>query len=613
MESVFGKNQSVADALDAYLELERPQFAALIDSPWGSGKTWFIRKYFEEKRKKMDSLAEREINKNKEKPVFCYVSLFDITDAKEIDSSIIAQANPLFNSKNIKRWGRLARFAVEKTINYLPIEDPEKVTDIISTTVHQLCAQRPDSLVVCLDDIERNKMSMEVILGYISSLLEDADAKVIILSNTKEIIQDKDIFCKFKEKVIGLNISLYDDFESVFKNVIGLANSDDVKEILEKNKEIIFHVYNVSLTRNLRHIRRFIFEFSSLYKEIPEKIQEDEKFIGDVIKYLFSISIELHSNKDVKRYFNEKMEQWPWINMIREGNPLDKYGLSSNGLFHPKFWCEFIENGKLDRNFIFEYYNSSQYTNAQTRPIPMQLWSFREMDDDEFEHLYKKMMEELKENKYTDPGILLHAYAELITFSLEKIKEIDIEEIITNVRDYCNSAKFIKLDSKDILFLRSTYSSGFLKFHSFDSKEFREVYEIVKQSYIDFINKDIERRYGNIFEEKGNTFEEFIKLEIFTSDDIELKNMILYNNNFSKIAHILCKFSNKNIQEISSIIVDILQNGYCFVDSVHIDKQKLKKWIIDFSLSLTEQSKDIPPLARNSISMLIHRLKKIVE
>ena len=102
MESVFGKNQSVADALDAYLQLERPQFAALIDSPWGSGKTWFIRKYFEEKRKKMDSLAEREINKNKEKPVFCYVSLFDISDAKEIDSSIIAQANPLFNSKNIK-------------------------------------------------------------------------------------------------------------------------------------------------------------------------------------------------------------------------------------------------------------------------------------------------------------------------------------------------------------------------------------------------------------------------------------------------------------------------------------------------------------------------------
>lgn len=613
MESVFGKNQSVADALDAYLQLERPQFAALIDSPWGSGKTWFIRKYFEEKRKKMDSLAEREINKNKEKPVFCYVSLFDISDAKEIDSSIIAQANPLFNSKNIKRWGRLARFAVEKTINYLPIEDPEKVTDIISTTVHQLCAQRPDSLVVCLDDIERTKMSMEVILGYISSLLEDADAKVIILSNTKEIIHDKDIFCKFKEKVIGLNISLYDDFESVFKNVMGLANSGDVKEILEKYKEIIFHVYNVSLTRNLRHIRRFIFEFSSLYKEIPDKIQEDEKFIADVIKYLFSISIELHSNKDVKSFFNEKMEQWPWINMIREGNPLDKYGLSSNGLFHPKFWCEFIENGKLDREFIFEYYNSSQYTNAQTRPIPIQLWSFREMDDDEFEHLYKKMIEELKGNKYTDPGILLHAYAELITFSLEKIKEIDIEEIITNVRDYCNNAKFIKIDSKDRLFLSSTYSSGFLQFHSFDSKEFREVYEIVKQSYIDFINKDIERRYGNIFEENGNTFEEFIKLEIFISDDIELKNMILYNNNFSKIAHILCTFTNKNIQEVSSVIVDILQKGYSFLDGVHIDKQKLKKWIIGFCLSLKKQSKDMPPLARNSISMLIHRLKKIVE
>lgn len=100
----FGKNQSVADALDAYLELERPKFAALIDSPWGSGKTWFIRKYFEEKKKEIDSrsVPEKKAEQDKCEPVFCYVSLFDIADAKDIDTSIIAQANPLFYSKNAK-------------------------------------------------------------------------------------------------------------------------------------------------------------------------------------------------------------------------------------------------------------------------------------------------------------------------------------------------------------------------------------------------------------------------------------------------------------------------------------------------------------------------------
>ena len=60
MESGFGKNQSVADALDTYLELECPQFAALIDSPWGSGKTWFIRNYFNKKRKNLNSDVEKQ-------------------------------------------------------------------------------------------------------------------------------------------------------------------------------------------------------------------------------------------------------------------------------------------------------------------------------------------------------------------------------------------------------------------------------------------------------------------------------------------------------------------------------------------------------------------------
>lgn len=611
MESGFGKNQSVADALDAYLELERPQFAALIDSPWGSGKTWFIRNYFEEKRKEMDSLAEQQMNKNKEKPVFCYVSLFDITDAKEIDSSIIAQANPLFNSKNIKRWGRLARFAVEKTINCLPIEDPDKVTDIISKTVQQFCCQRPDSLVVCLDDIERTKMPMEVILGYISLLLEEADAKVIILSNTKEINHDKDIFYTFKEKIIGLNICLYDDFESVFKNVIGLANND-VKEVLEKNKEIIFHIYNVSLTKNLRHIRRIVFEFSNIYKNIPEKIRDDEIFINDIVKYLFSISIEIYSNKEIKKFFNEKMEAWSLVDISEKDNPFNKYGFSSSGLFHPKFWCELIENGKLNREVISEYY-SLQYTNKQTRPIPMQLWSFREMDDDEFERLYSKMMEELKEHKYTNPGILLHAYGELITFSLEEIKEITIEEIIQNAREYCENVKFDKLgDLNNLLFpLRDSYD--FLQFHSFSSSHFTDIYGIVEKSYTNFINRDTEERYRNILKCEWKNYEEFINSEIFTNENIESKILILSKCDYSKIAKLFCSFTNRNIQKISETIIIFIKKDYDINDTTSIDNKELKEWIIGLCGSLTEKSKNIPPLAKNSIRRLVDRLNNIVE
>ena len=620
MESVFGKNQSVADALDAYLELERPQFAVLIDSPWGSGKTWFIRKYFEEKRKEMDSLAEREINKNKEKPVFCYVSLFDITDAKEIDSSIIAESNPLFSTKSVKRWGRLARFAVEKSISYLPIEDPEKISQIISNTLQQLCSNRPDNLVVCLDDIERSRIPIEIIFGYVSSLLEDADAKVIIVCNTNGFMSEnrKIIFDSFKEKVVGLNLCINDDNENVFEDAINLIKNENVKIILRKNKENIFNIYEKSSTRNLRHIRRLMFEFLYLYESLPKDSIKNNYFISDILRFLFSLSIELHSNRNIVENVDWESEQWFGSISTQDDesrNIFSKYQLDLwLGVFHPKFWWNFLVHGIIDRNYLLKYYKYSQYNpNKEHAPLPIQLWHYHDMDDDEFNLLYKRMIREMRDRKYTDSGIILHAYSLLLAFSYEGLKDIDRNKIVERVYNYCKDIEFEKLDNESILFSGERNAYQGLGFHYHAKDEFKEIYNIVKHQYVKSVTKATIEDYKNVFHNMKDNLNELIELPIFDKKNIDLANILFYNLNYSVFAHEVCRLSNKEIQLFSDKVSDIFEYGINSRYNIYVNKEDIKIWIDNFCISLERYSEDMKPLAKQSVSRWIARLRELTK
>ena len=41
-------NKHITDYLDKYLKLSKPDFAVMIKGEWGSGKTYFIKKYIDD-------------------------------------------------------------------------------------------------------------------------------------------------------------------------------------------------------------------------------------------------------------------------------------------------------------------------------------------------------------------------------------------------------------------------------------------------------------------------------------------------------------------------------------------------------------------------------------
>lgn len=179
----FGKNQGVANALDNYLQQDKPQFAILIDGKWGSGKTWFIRNYIKQKSG-FDHY-------------FCYVSLFDIENLKEIDNRIIATCNPILSKAEIV--GRFAGSILEKYNPFIKFDDLRN----LDSWLKQLY-KIPENLVLVLDDLERTKISLELILGYVNNMLDQVGVKVILLCAQEQILKkeekEKKIFYALKKK-----------------------------------------------------------------------------------------------------------------------------------------------------------------------------------------------------------------------------------------------------------------------------------------------------------------------------------------------------------------------------------------------------------------------------
>ena len=54
-------NEHFTTYLDWYLDIENPEFAVMIKGEWGSGKSYFIKKYIENKKDNIcKNLAEEE-------------------------------------------------------------------------------------------------------------------------------------------------------------------------------------------------------------------------------------------------------------------------------------------------------------------------------------------------------------------------------------------------------------------------------------------------------------------------------------------------------------------------------------------------------------------------
>lgn len=230
----------ISDNLTKFLACDPPGVFA-IKGAWGVGKTFFWHRYIESAALAKNCRA------------YAYVSMFGIGSIAELRRAIFtrhvtygAKRSTLVSgvTKGASTLLRGVRAGVQ--VHGLGIEQ----TDIWAEMVEDKTLK---NFLVCIDDLERRErdLSPSAMLGFIASLRDERQCKVVLLYNDDELAADKEMeksLAAYREKVIDRELT----YKPTVANSYRLVFGDDYR--FRAQKETPSNPFHVSEKRSLLEI-----------------------------------------------------------------------------------------------------------------------------------------------------------------------------------------------------------------------------------------------------------------------------------------------------------------------------------------------------------------------
>lgn len=398
------------------------KYALLLEGAWGSGKTYFVQ----------NQLTDIET---------IYISLNGISNLNSLSFQIAYQllGNGLLGKKvkktKINKGNKIAGTAGSIIASYIE----SKINISFSELVKLLNNVDLKNKLIIFDDLERCNISLEEILGFINTLVEHNQIKVLIIANESEL-KENGTYAKIKEKLIY----------QTFKYIPNLEELYD-KLILEKNEEIINNktfFINELKRKNHYNIRtiQFVFQRYKELREIIDKVMDKhtcdktiaKQVYDDIFKYVIVISRDYKMGETIGNFDDDG--QLSYYLLIDNSY----YAISSF-----KFVDDFIQGAMLDEVIVKDVLNNyideikSSTTNENGSLYILNRWW--EVEDEEIEENTNKILTELERNSYAFdlyPKILIYLIRIVNVGFSEAFLEKATNFMINNIE---NSSDYVSL------------------------------------------------------------------------------------------------------------------------------------------------------------------------
>jgi hypothetical protein len=334
-------NKRVIETLNRYIGIgvenaPDPHYAIMLNGAWGCGKTYFV------KKKWVAGIP------NKEKLSIINVSLFGLKNVDELRDEI-AHSKVIFEefmekTKKTKKIVEKAREATDKEV----VKGISLIFDKVIDSKFGISISEGSALftrnwlaenkkgvtkVLILDDLERTKMDLKEVFGFVSSYIENTSMRVVFISNDAEIktreksytyeniktekinsktnsekseenietrleITQGEDYTKIREKVIGETLLIEIDVDDALKHFLDEMNySTEECEVLTK---FIKDAREKLKYENLRVIRQTLIKLHPLLEAI--------KRVKAYKKYQYN-DIEISGEKYSKDYYLQTVAQ----------------------------------------------------------------------------------------------------------------------------------------------------------------------------------------------------------------------------------------------------------------------------------------------------------------
>lgn len=310
-----------------YFTGNKTKSAIMLTAPWGTGKSFYIQNH-------LKPFLEGKEKKDRYKCII--VSLYDVSSTAELSKALFFENKALL-AKSKRRSGF---FAFSKPLISGAICVGKTVLKTLTTIDIDFNVSNPNwqklytsvdftNKLIVLEDLERSKIDILEVLGYVNSLVEQDGAKVLLVANEdeilttrpKEIIKDgkKEVsieytecaakYLRIKEKTVSDTIKYEGDISLAIKEVLISFENEHFNRFLEEKDgqdryTAVVDIRNILDRIKNYNLRSVIFgcqKTIEIYDQLNKKVSDE--FLRSLL--CGNIAFSLRLKKDDKITWNK--------------------------------------------------------------------------------------------------------------------------------------------------------------------------------------------------------------------------------------------------------------------------------------------------------------------
>ena len=423
------RDTEIRKVIKEYLKDEFSKTAIMLNGEWGSGKTFFL-------NENIGDIVSKSY-KDDQKRKMAYISLYGVKDFAEVSKMIIFQGlNRKGNGVKDKLLdvGSKLLSSTSISVSVAPIGIDVDLSKL-SAALFEI---ELNGWLICFDDFERSTLPIVEVLGYINSLVESGNCKVIILANeneigkirtenrieekyiaaigslgleynkkgkseisnhdqlkeyVQEIFSDDALYRLIKEKTIGITVDLEPNLSSVYETMSKRYARGEAEKLFEKQKEQILNSFEQWGCVNLRTLESVFHAVHKVYEMMNKHYGEISFFdsiMDDFVSHTTNFLIQhkrgkiTHVEGDVSDWLKDK----PMITF----EFIVKY--CSSYYFDENLFQLTVANIRKEKE---EFHNNQKLRESAGAKLEEEWWF---MEDIEFEKHISQFKEELADNIY---------------------------------------------------------------------------------------------------------------------------------------------------------------------------------------------------------------------
>ena len=404
-------NARVQSYLLSYCTAQTPlNYAVLLSGPWGSGKTFFLKKF----------LKKHNVG-------HIYVSLYGVASVAEIEQKIFAQLHPLLASKGMQFAGILARGLVKGALK-IDLGGDGKDEGSLSFSLPDVklaeFAKDAAGRVLVFDDLERASMKLGQVLGFINAFVEHESAKAIIVANESQIDPDAD-FYRIKEKLIGQTLRVVPSIAEAYPALTELIEDAWTREFVKKHEQDVLDVFSRSLAENLRVLKQALWDFERLAKSFRASDKVHAEALTEILKAVLALSIEVRTGK-LGAMDLDGLRENRWLRAFGTAkdqplSPLEKAESRYIGsdlrqsCIDPDLIKSLLVDGYVDASVVHKSLDRiSPFVSIEREAAWRRAWYGYTSSDDVYQAAMVDFKTDLQSAAYSEPGEILHAFGVLV-------------------------------------------------------------------------------------------------------------------------------------------------------------------------------------------------------